>query len=78
MIVVADTGPINYLILIGEIEILPALFERVVIPLSVCEERKRPRAPARGADMDCSTTCLAGDSHAGSIARCGFASSRCR
>ncbi|SPE33007.1 hypothetical protein SBA3_1940021 [Candidatus Sulfopaludibacter sp. SbA3] len=27
MIVVADTGPINYLILIGEIEVLPALYE---------------------------------------------------
>jgi predicted nucleic acid-binding protein len=44
MIVIADTGPINYLILIGEIEILPALFQRVLVPPSVCELR-RPRAP---------------------------------
>jgi predicted nucleic acid-binding protein len=33
MIVVADTTPINYLILIGEIDILTQLYGRVVIPL---------------------------------------------
>jgi predicted nucleic acid-binding protein len=31
-LVVADTSPINYLILIGHIEILPALFENVMLP----------------------------------------------
>ena len=31
-IVVADTGPLNYLILIGEIDLLPALFEAVHVP----------------------------------------------
>lgn len=45
MIVIADTGPVNYLILIGEIEILPALFQGVLVPPSVCEELKRPHAP---------------------------------
>jgi predicted nucleic acid-binding protein len=45
MIVIADTGPVNYLILIGEIDVLPALFHRIVIPYSVCEELKHPRAP---------------------------------
>lgn len=45
MIVIADTGPINYLILIDEIEVLPALYGRVVIPQSVCEELGRARAP---------------------------------
>ena len=45
MIVIADTGPINYLILIGEIGVLPALYHRVLVPPSVCEELKRPRAP---------------------------------
>jgi predicted nucleic acid-binding protein len=48
MIVIADTGPVNYLILIGEIEILPAVFQRVLVPHSVCEELKRPRAPDAG------------------------------
>lgn len=33
-LVIADTGPVNYLILIGHIELLPHLFERVVLPSS--------------------------------------------
>jgi predicted nucleic acid-binding protein len=45
MIVIADTGPINYLILIEEIGVLPALYDRVVIPQSVCDELERARAP---------------------------------
>ena len=32
MIVIADTTPLNYLVLIGEIELLPALHDGVVIP----------------------------------------------
>jgi predicted nucleic acid-binding protein len=46
MTVIADTGPINYLILIGEIEVLRALYLRIVVPPLVCEELNRPRAPA--------------------------------
>lgn len=34
MIVIADTSPLNYLIRIGEIEILPALYARIVVPPS--------------------------------------------
>jgi predicted nucleic acid-binding protein len=45
MIVIADTGPINYLILIGEIDVLPALYDLVLIPPSVNEELGRMRAP---------------------------------
>jgi predicted nucleic acid-binding protein len=45
MIVIADTSPVNYLVLIGEIEVLPALFGRVLVPPSVCDELKRPHAP---------------------------------
>ena len=45
MIVIADTGPINYLILIAEIHVLPALYNRVAVPRSVCDELRRPRAP---------------------------------
>jgi len=45
MIIVADTTPINYLILIEQIHILEILFERIVIPASVHEELSRPRAP---------------------------------
>ncbi|MGH9607641.1 MAG: DUF3368 domain-containing protein [Terracidiphilus sp.] len=38
MIVVADTAPINYLVLIGEADVLRALYGRVLIPTSVQTE----------------------------------------
>ncbi len=47
MIVVSDTGPLNYLILIGHIEILPQLFSHVVIPPAVMDELTRESTPAR-------------------------------
>jgi predicted nucleic acid-binding protein len=34
-LVIADTSPINYLLFIGHIDILPARFERVVLPGAV-------------------------------------------
>ncbi len=45
MIVVADTSPINYLILIEEIDILPKMYGRVVVPQTVREELVRASAP---------------------------------
>jgi predicted nucleic acid-binding protein len=45
MIVVADTSPINYLLLIQEIDILPKMYGKVVIPRAVHEELQRPVAP---------------------------------
>jgi len=45
MIVVADTSPINYLVLIKEIEVLPRLYGKIVIPEAVREELLRPEAP---------------------------------
>ena len=45
MIVVADTSPINYLILIEEIDILAQMYGRVVIPRAVREELLRTSAP---------------------------------
>lgn len=44
-VVVADTGPPRYLVLIGEIDLLPQLFERVVIPEAVHAELRHARAP---------------------------------
>lgn len=46
MIVVADTSPINYLLLIGCSEVLPSLFEIVVIPGAVLTELRSEKAPA--------------------------------
>jgi predicted nucleic acid-binding protein len=34
-LVISDTGPINYLVLIGHIDILPVLFEKVIMPVAV-------------------------------------------
>jgi len=44
-VVVADTGPIRYLILIGHVEVLPRLFGAVSIPASVADELRHPNAP---------------------------------
>jgi predicted nucleic acid-binding protein len=44
-LVVADTGPLNYLVLIGESEILPKLFEKVFAPEAVCAELRHSMAP---------------------------------
>jgi predicted nucleic acid-binding protein len=45
MVVVADTSPINYLVLIYQIDILPRLYTRILIPPSVLIELKHPAAP---------------------------------
>ena len=44
-LVIADTGPLNYLILIGHIDILPVLFEKVVLPTTVLSELASGKAP---------------------------------
>jgi predicted nucleic acid-binding protein len=45
MIVVADTSPINYLVLIGHIDLLGAMYKRVLIPLSVWQELQDQESP---------------------------------
>ena len=45
MIVIADATPLRYLILIEAIDILPALYGRVLIPQMVANELQRPRTP---------------------------------
>jgi len=44
-LVIADTGPLNYLILIERIGLLPVLFERVVLPTTVQSELASRKAP---------------------------------
>lgn len=44
MIVIADTSPINYLVLIEAIEVLPELFGEVIIPQAVFVELNHPKA----------------------------------
>jgi predicted nucleic acid-binding protein len=51
MIVIADTSPINYLVLIDEIDVLPRLFNIVTIPHAVFEELSHPKAPQKVHDF---------------------------
>ena len=43
--VVADTGPLRYLVQIDQIELLPRLFEKIFIPSVVYDELRHPSAP---------------------------------
>jgi predicted nucleic acid-binding protein len=45
MIAVADAGPLLYLVLIEEVEILRALYGRVLTPPAVVKELTHPRTP---------------------------------
>lgn len=45
MIVVADTSPLNYLILIEQVDILVPLFQSVIVPSAVRHELLAPTAP---------------------------------
>jgi predicted nucleic acid-binding protein len=45
-LVVSDTTPLNYLILIGAVEVLPKLFRKILIPPAVITEMRHPKAPA--------------------------------
>jgi predicted nucleic acid-binding protein len=44
-VVIADTSPLNYLILIGEVDLLAGLFRQVLIPEVVACELRDPGAP---------------------------------
>lgn len=45
MIVVSDTSPLNYLVLINTIDVLPSLFHEVYVPPKVMEELRQPKTP---------------------------------
>ena len=47
MIVVLDTTPLNYLILINETDVLPRLFDQVYVPTAVLDELRAPKSPER-------------------------------
>lgn len=46
MLVVADTTPLNYLVLIAQVDLLASLYAQVVIPSAVAVELQHPKAPA--------------------------------
>lgn len=45
MVVVSDTGPINYLVLIGQVELLHHLYGKILLPPAVHAELTQPRTP---------------------------------
>jgi len=45
MIVIADSTPLNYLILIHQVDLLPRLFDRILIPPAVFEELQHQETP---------------------------------
>ena len=50
MIVVADTGPLHYLILLDHAELLHRFYGQVVVPDAVAIELSSPSAPSRVRD----------------------------
>jgi predicted nucleic acid-binding protein len=46
MIIASNTSPINYLILIGHINLLPELFQQIIIPQAVYSELSDASAPS--------------------------------
>jgi predicted nucleic acid-binding protein len=48
LIVVADASPLNYLILIGYVDVLHHVYGRVVVPAGVVRELKAAGSPRRG------------------------------
>ena len=46
MIVVADTSPLNYLILLGHPDVLHKIYGRVLVPRAVLIEMQHPEAPS--------------------------------
>jgi predicted nucleic acid-binding protein len=46
-LVVADTSPVSYLLILDHIDILPRLFGRVFVPEAVHKELCHPSAPPR-------------------------------
>jgi len=62
MIVVSDTSPICYLLLINQIEILPVLYNVVTIPQTVADELSASESPPVVSEtLDGSSSQLASD-----------------
>lgn len=45
MIVVSDTSPLNYLVLVDAVDVLPELYGQVIVPPAVRDELHHPRTP---------------------------------
>ena len=45
MIVISDTSPLNYLVMVGKQDILPMLFGKIIVPEAVMRELQARAAP---------------------------------
>jgi len=45
MLIIADASPLHYLVLVGHVEILPALYERIMVPERVMAELRHQQTP---------------------------------
>jgi predicted nucleic acid-binding protein len=52
MIVISDTLPIKYLVLIEEIDLLPQLFGRVITPQAVLNDLQKTKNPQTSQKLD--------------------------
>ena len=43
--IVSDTSPLNYLVLIEAVDLLPKIYRRVIVPAAVMAELSRPQSP---------------------------------
>jgi predicted nucleic acid-binding protein len=68
-VVVADTSPLNYLILIEALDLLPRLYGRIVIPVEVLNELSEPAGRLEASRRGIPNTGTVGVLRAGSIAR---------
>jgi hypothetical protein len=58
-LVISDTSPLRYLILIGQADLLPALYSEVLIPEAVADELNQPATPDPVRRWDCPSPRLA-------------------
>ena len=47
MLVISDTSPLNYLILIDAVDVLPTMYQRIAIPTAVADELSAPGTPTK-------------------------------
>jgi hypothetical protein len=59
-VVIADTSPLNYLILIGHIDILPRLFSNVILPSAVGNALADINSPLAVQELDFNGSPVAG------------------
>lgn len=45
MLVVCDTSPLNYLVQIRQVDLLPRIFAEILVPPAVVQELQHPRSP---------------------------------